>query len=275
MIRTDNDSLFARLQTYVVATPRNAEHLDRAPFGVEVDAIIDPLRTDSAPFLDRLQRLDVLCFGPEGMPMPKWVFFDCAELPGFTYGFALPVDALTADERAAFRLADDATGLVPLSVYISIPMFEDGAWFGHNLASLNRTFPERDLHHLASITKAMALKAFRVRHFVGATQWKSNALHIHTRFGPLALDTAFTPAHSTAETLTYAFEVTDEALRAAMGDPDVKLDRPAPDFELDADDVDAMKRLQREIERGARYQLVGRPRVHDDGRRLHPIARCD
>lgn len=274
MIRTANDTLFAQYRTYAVATPQNAPYLDRAPFGVAIDHVINPLLMSSGPFLERLQRLDALCFGPHGMPMDKWVFYDCAELPGFTYGFAAPIDTLDPLERAAFGLDDDAQGLVPLSVYITIPMYEDDAWFGHNLSSLNRTFAWRDMHHLASITKAMALKAFRVKHFVGATQWKSNALHIHTRFGPLALDTAYTPAHSTAETLTYSFEVTDDALRAAMGDPDIELARPAPDFHLDADDTAAMKRLQHEIEAGARYLLVDRPK-HIDGKRLHPIACAD
>jgi hypothetical protein len=206
------------------------------------------------------------------MPMDLWVFYDCAELPGFIYGFATPVADLDAREREAFRLPSDAKGIVPLSVYITIPMYEDDAWFGHNLSSLNRTFHWRDMHHLASITKAMALKAFRVKHLVGATQWRSNALHIHTRFGPLNLDTAYTPAHTTAETLTYSLDLTDDALRAAMGDPDITLVRPAVELELDADDTEAMKSLQREIEAGARYQLVDRPRTHER-RRLHPLAK--
>lgn len=272
MIRTDNDSLFERYLTYAIATPRNAPHLDAAPFGIPIAEVINPLLMSSGPFLERLQRLDALCFGPEGMPMDKWVFYDCAELPGFTYGFATPVADLDAREREAFRLPSDAKGIVPLSVYITIPMYEDDAWFGHNLSSLNRTFHWRDMHHLASITKAMALKAFRVKHLVGATQWRSNALHIHTRFGPLNLDTAYTPAHTTAETLTYSLDLTDDALRAAMGDPDITLVRPAVELELDADDTEAMKALQREIEAGARYQLVDRPRTQDR-RRLHPLAK--
>lgn len=267
-----NPALFGRLRTYVVATPSNAECLDRAPFGVPIDVVIDPLRVGAGPFLDRLQRLDVITFGPEGLPMDKWVAFDCAQLPGFTYGFCLPATALDPREREAFELADDAEGWVPVSTYIAIPMFEDGAWFGHNLASLNRAFPWRALHHLASITKAMALRAFGCQRFIGATQWTSMALHIHTRFGPLTLDTAYTPAHSKAETLTYSFDVTEACLRAAMGDPSVSLARPKPDFELDAEDVEGMKRLQRSIEGGAKYVLVDRPQAVG-GRIVHPIAR--
>ncbi len=267
-----NPSLFERLQTYVVSTPANAECLDRAPFGVPIDHIVDPLRVEAGAFLDRLQRLDVVTFGPEGLPMDKWVAFDCAQLPGFTYGFCLPAAALEPRERAAFQLADDAEGIVPVSTYIAIPMFEDGTWFGHNLASLNRAFPWRGLHHLASITKAMALRAFGCTRFIGATQWLSSALHIHTRFGPLCLDTAYTPAHTKPETLTYSFAVTEDSLRAAMGDPAVKLERPAADLELDAEDIAGMKALQRDIEAGTAYMLVDRPRTVQ-GRIVHPIAR--
>lgn len=274
MNRTSNDGLFESLRTWAVATPSNEPLLDNAPFGVPIDVVINPLRMTSAPFLDRLQRLDVLCFGPEGMPMDKWVFYNCAELPGFIYGFGIPVEECDPRELEAFGLTEDAEGLVPVSVYVAIPMYEKGAWFGHNLSSLNRAFPWRGMHHLASITKAMALKAFRVEHFVGATQWKSNALHIHTRFGALDLDTAYTPAHSQVETLTYSFEVTDLSLRAAMGDPSAALDRVEPTFYLDAGDVAEMKRLQAEIERGARYQLVGRP-IRAEGRVRHPILALD
>ena len=243
-----NPSLFERLKTYVVSTPANAECLDSAPFGVPVDLVVDPLRVDAGPFLDRLQRLDVVTFGPEGLPMDKWVAYDCAQLPGFTYGFCLPVEALEDRERAAFCLPDDAEGMVPVSTYIAIPMFENGTWFGHNLASLNRAFPWRRLSHLASITKAMALRAFGCERFIGATQWLSGALHIHTRFGPLNLDTAYTPAHTKSETLTYSFDVTERSLRAAMGDPDVHIERPRADLELDAEDVAGMKDLQRQID---------------------------
>ncbi|MGM0578570.1 MAG: hypothetical protein ACQEXJ_22790 [Myxococcota bacterium] len=272
MMRTHNDALLEDHPTFVVGTPDNLAHLDTSPFGVDVEHAIDPLRTSSALFLDLLQRLDALTFGPEGMPMDKWVFYDCAELPGFIYGFAVPAGDLTHHERDVFSLPPGYDGPVPLSMYIAIPMHEEGAWFGHNLASLNRTFPERRLDYLGTVTKAMALKAFRVERFYGATQWTSKALYLHTKFGALDLHTTWTPAHSMPETTTYGFEVTDDCLRAAMGDPDVTLPRPAPDTWLDAEDAEGMKLLQHDIEAGARYQLVSAPSIQA-GRLVHPIAR--
>ena len=125
---------------------------------------------------------------------------------------------------------------------------------------------------LRSITKAFALAALRVERFVGATQWASSALYIHTKFGPLELETAWTPAHSIAETLTYAFDITDESLRAAAGDPSVQLERPAPDFFLRPGDHAALRELQTAIEAGERFVLVGSPEGRE-GERYYPLKR--
>ncbi|MGB0589165.1 MAG: hypothetical protein ACPGU1_05745 [Myxococcota bacterium] len=271
MITTHNDALIQRYGTFLVAPPDSRKLADTAPFGLEVTWHIDPLRAASGTFLDLLQTLDGLTFGPEGMPMDKWVFYDCSELPGFIYGFATPADELSADERTLFGVPDGYTGPVPLSMYIAIPMIEQGAWFGHNLASLNRVLPHRDLHHMGTITKALALKCYRVERFVGATQWTSKALYIHTKFGPLDLLTTYTPAHSIHETLTYAFDVTDNALRTAFGDPSASLKRPEPDRHLASDDVAQMKAMQAALESGERFVLCGA--AHQDGERLmHPIV---
>lgn len=270
---TYNDALFDVLSPFVVATPHALGAIDPAPFGLATRWHVDPLVADNGPFFRLLQRLDQLTFGPEGMPMDRWVFYECAELPGAIYGFALEAAALTTHERMTLGVGDDYVGPVPFAMYIAIPMRgQPGAFFGHNLASLNRVFPERRLSHLGSITKALALAALRARRFVGATQWTSAALFIHTKFGPLELETAWTPAHSIAETLTYAFDVTELSLRAAAGDPTALLARPAPDIYLSADDHAAMIELQRAIEAGERFMLVGPSGLHA-GQRRHPIKR--
>ena len=271
MIRTHNDALIEGYGTFLVAPADSFAHADTAPFGLDLTWHIDPLAAASGPFLDLLQTLDGLTFGPEGMPMDKWVFYDCSELPGFIYGFATPVETLSDEERALFRVPEGYTGPVPLSMYIAIPMMEPGTWFGHNLASLNRILPHRGLHHLGTITKALALKCYKVERFVGATQWTSKALYIHTKFGPLELLTTYTPAHSIHETLTYAFDVTDLSLRAAFGDPEAVLERPTPDRHLASDDVATMKAMQEALESGARYTLVDA--AQPEGQRLlHPIV---
>lgn len=261
VIHTRNSAILTDLVPFLVATPSNLPFLDRAPFGLAVpDAhVIDPLRMQSEQFLLLLQRLDQLTFGPEGMPMPRWVFYDCSELPGAIFGFARSVDELSDRARALYEVPDDYQGLVPYSMYIAIPMHPPGCWFGHNLASIAPTLPEEGWKGLGSVTKAIALKAFRSRMLYGATQWDSSALFIHTRFGPLELMTAWTPAHSEAETVTYFMPVDDRCILAAAGDPSAEIPRPEAHFTVGAQDRDKMLELQDALERGERFMIPGPP----------------
>ncbi len=272
-VPTRNDAIVERLEPFVVALPSHAARLELHPFGLDIpaDHVIDPTRMASAAFLHRLQTLDQLTFGPEGMPMPRWVFYDCAELPGAIFGFSMPARRLPAEVRRQLG-TEDPDALVPLSMYIAIPMKPPAVWFGHNLASLNPVFPDLGLAGLASITKAVGLAVFRCGTQFGATQWDSEALDIHTRFGPLELITAWTPAHSEAATLTYRFDITEQRLRHALGDPSAKLAYPEPELEVDQADEELMQRLQAEIEQGARYVVAGRPRRVSGHQRV-PLAR--
>lgn len=284
---TRNDALFDVMQPFVVTPPWNRDAFDLSPFGLHIpDAnIINPLLSANATFFLLLQTLDRLTFGPEGMPMPRWVFYNCAEIPGGIFGFGRPAGTLAPDVRAALDLPADYPdeALVPFSMYIAIPVRRPsasehqpgGSWFGHNLASLNPVFPALKMKGLASMTKALSLKVFRASEQIGATQWDSEALFIHTRFGPLDLVTAWTPAHSEPPTLTYRFDVTDEKIRAAMGDPTAiaAIPSPAPEtiFEIPADDHVAMQDLQQKIEAGGAYVVVGPPRRHEGVWRV-PVA---
>ncbi|MSP93292.1 MAG: hypothetical protein EXR79_16110 [Myxococcales bacterium] len=274
-----NPALLDEFEPYLVATPFNLPLLDPEPFGMPTPPqnVLNPLALSSEPFLTLLHRLDGLTFGPEGMPMPRWVFFDCSEMPGAIYGLARRASTLWPGVRDLFKLPADFDGLVPVSMYVAIPMQRPGQWFGHNLSSLAPVFNKLgavplDLRGLGSLTKGLALQAFGVREFWGATQWTSKALHIHAKFGPLALQTAYTPAHSEHETLTYGFHVTEAALRASMGDPSVVLARPPVDFWLDSADVAGMIALQDRIEAGGRFVIPGAPRLGATGRAEVPIA---
>ncbi len=259
-----NPALLREFVPYLVATPLNLPHLNLQPFGIEAPTVIDPLRLESETFLHLLHRLDGLTFGPEGMPMPRWVFFDCSEMPGAIYGLARPASTLWPKARELFKLPADYQGLVPVSMYVAIPMHRRGMWFGHNLSSLAPVFERHgvtdiDLRGLGSLTKGLALKSFGVTQFWGATQWLSKALHIHVKFGALDLQTAYTPAHSEHETLTYGFAVTDAKLRASMGDKSIALPKVEPEFWIDARDVEAMIALQDRIEAGHRYVIARAP----------------
>ncbi|MDF1563882.1 MAG: hypothetical protein P1V51_12610 [Deltaproteobacteria bacterium] len=275
-LATRNPGLVERLEPFLVCYRGHRGHFDLSPLGVTIPEanLVDPMRMESERFLLLLQTLDKLTFGPEGMPMPRWVFYDAAEIPGAIFGFGARPSALPERVREQLGVRDDETGLVPFSMYIAIPVSPPEVWFGHNLASLNPTFPDLGLKGLASITKALGLQVFRCRTQIGATQWDSDALHIHTRFGPLELVTAYTPAHSEAETLTYRFDITEQKIRCALGDPEASLDVPEPTLEITAGDVAAMQALQQRIEDGERFCLTGPPR-RSGGERRVPVASLD
>lgn len=269
-----NLPLLQHLQVFVVATKSNRNHFDLDPFGLKIapSALFDPLRSSSAPFLDLLSTLDTATFGPVGMPMPKWVFFDCSELPGGVIGLAAPVGAVEADLLSVLQIRPSYTGLVPLSMYIAIPTLEAGTWVGHNLASINAQRRRGQFKGLGSLTKAIALKVFRAQYQLGVTQWSSDALRVHTRMGSLEILTAWTPAHSFPETLTYRSRVTDPSLLHLAGASGSRIPSVPPEQWIDSTDHKAMGLLQCQIENGHRFQIVGPPRTTDRGQQV-PIAR--
>ena len=270
-----NPTILDTLEPYIVVSPWNRPHFDLVPFGIPIPEanVFNPLLLRSEGFLLLLQEMDRVTFGPEGMPMPRWVFYNCSELPGGIMGFGRQSGLLSAAERALIGVPDDYDGLVPFSMFIAIPMLPAGDWMGHNLCSLNALLPSAGLKGLASVTKAFGLYTYRTRVLYGATQWHSKALHIHAKFGPLDLVTAYTPAHSEPMSLTYRVEISLNGLLNACGDPSAVIERRAPTQLLDADDVQGVRLLQDQIERGASYQIVDRPR-HEGTKTLLPIARC-
>ncbi len=266
------EAILAHASPFTVATWLNRPAVDPAPFGITTRWHIDPLDSRNAPFFFQLQRLDRLTFGPEGMPMARWIFYNMAELPGFIHGFAIPHDDLSSNERAALEVPADYRGPVPIAMYIAIPIRGRGLWFGHNLASLNRLLPERRLAGLGTLTKALGLAAYGVETSFGATQWTSKALHIHARFGPLRLHTAWTPAHSIPSTLTYSWAVDGAALRQVVAGEKIAGSRPAPTRFIGERDHVGMRELQAEIEAGARWWIVGQPVTGADGVAWLPLA---
>lgn len=265
--KTTASHVVQELTPFVVVPEMGQPRLNFSPFGLTVPTRyrIDPLRLENAAFCHQLQQLDGRTFGPEGMPMDRWVFFDCCYMPGAIFGFGRPIDTMSEHAREVLGVPDGYKGLVPYSMYIAIPMANSGAWMGHNLASISPLLPEEGLKSLGTITKALGLKCFGTKIFFGATQWASRALWVHQKFGPLAIHTAYTPAHSEAQTLTYGFDVSDDALLGAIGDPNIQFERPAPDLWIRSGDVDAMVALQDRIESGESFVVPSAPRKDDDG----------
>jgi hypothetical protein len=258
------------LEPFVVARPAVMATLDLEPFGLRVaaDARVDPLRLAARPLLELLVRLDALTFGPQGMPMPRWMFVEGAGLPGAIVGLGRrgPAPALL-DAPAGYA------GVVPLAMYIAVPAFEPGTWVGHNLASLAARVGDGELRGLGAHTKAVALRVLRARTQLGVTQWGNPALRLHARLGPLELLSAWTPAHSDPATLTYRVSVDEAALRQLARDPAGRVAAPPAAFTVDSDDLPALRALQARIEAGERFAVAAPATALSGGRQRAPIAR--
>lgn len=188
----------------------------------------DPLDVDEIAFADRLYSLEERAFGPSNMAMPRWVFYDCAVMPGFVAGYAARPSALTPEMRAVLdpkkfpasnspvRTSNvlkevtllDEMDWVPLSLFIIIPTMHRGEWVAHNLCSVNSLLPQgQGLYGLGFLSKAFGLWYANVDQCSGMTQWGSPALKLHSNYGHMEVIGAYAPVHSHAKTITYRVEV--------------------------------------------------------------------
>lgn len=257
-------------ESFLVSYPGNWSALDLAPFGLTIpdERRYTATSLRSREVVDGLHHLDAVTFGDQEMLMPRWVLFDCGEFPGIVYGFGRRAGDLPDKVRAHYRVLDRDDVFVPLSMWVAIRCAEEGAWFGHNLSSANLLLEGADrLPGLGTVTKAFGIALARAKKQYGATQWDSDSLNIHLRLGEMNLLSAFTPAHTHPETLSYRIDVDPARIRGCLESgwrrPEIAVDRV-----MSAGDSAAIQALHAEIEAGARWALVGATR-DAEGQKLH------
>lgn len=222
----------------------------------------NPLEMDEVKFADRIMELETKAFGPSGMAMPRWVFYDCAIVPGFVAGFAHRTKTLPDAIRTALGVDDENVGdddWTPLSLFIIIPtMGRGGEWVAHNLCSVNSLLAKADqFYGIGFLSKAFGLWYANVRTCCGMTQWTSPAVRLHAHYGDFEVLTAYTPVHSYSRTLTYRVNV-DVSLWPSFFNkkPDQKFDetgflkryKPAG-FEVEPTSEKNLIEFQRKLER--------------------------
>lgn len=201
------------IRPYVFVRPENRIHhpgqvhagLDWFPHEVLYK---NPLEMDEVSFADRILSLEAKAFGPSGMAMPRWVFYDCAILPGFVAGFAHRTSTLPEPLRRVMTI-EDGDEWTPLSLFIIIPtMSEKGEWVAHNLCSINSLLAKEDqFYGIGFLSKAFSLWYANVVTCCGMTQWTSPSVRLHSHYGDFEVLTAYTPVHSYSRTLTYRVKV--------------------------------------------------------------------
>lgn len=247
---------------YLLGTDLIRDELDVSPFGVRipVEHRLDPQRHHNAPFIKLIKHLDEITFGPVGMPMPEWVFYDCAVMPGAVFGLARPASELEFWVRKALAVPDSYDGPVPLSIFIAIPLLDAGSWLLYTLCDVNSIAPGAAPAGLAELTMVLGIKSFGMKMLYGTTQWRSPKLAHVAGLGPLDVVTAFTPAHSFERTITFRTDVSDERLLAVLAESGVHPANPLATHLIDVDDEMLLRQVQSDVESGVRWLVTGPPR---------------
>jgi hypothetical protein len=249
-------------EPYLLTYPGNLKGFDLKPFGVTIpkENIFSCIDARNALFFDLLHKLDGLSFGPKGMPMDKWVFFDCSEMPAGVFGFAYRASKLSEEVLNLYGVDRSYTGIIPVTQYIAIPMVS-GEWFGHNLCTTNAILGAQALPGLSLMAKAFGIKVYNIKTLLGATQWDSDALNIHLQLSDMEILSAYTPAHSFPFTMCYRSFYNEKSLLKSLSGESRKPEKL--DFEIEGHDEKAILDLQKKIEQGGKFKVAGRPRYEE------------
>lgn len=230
----------------------------------------NPLEMDQVAFADRILDLETKAFGPSGMAMPRWVFYDCAIVPGFVAGFAHRTSALSPALRSVLQV-EEGDEWTPLSLFIIIPtMARDGEWVAHNLCSVNSLLAKPDqFYGIGFLSKAFGLWYANVKTCCGMTQWGSPAVRLHSHYGDFEILTSYTPVHSYSRTLTYRAKVDvatwSSFFTKVQGDKGFTTRYAKTDLSVDPKNDQSLIDLQRRLERGeGPYFLYGWETVEKD-----------
>ncbi len=260
-------------QPYLVARPAIVKAMNTCPLGVSIDSenVFDPQKVSSGAFLNLAKKLDAMTYGPLGLRMPDWVFYDCAVVPGAIFGFARSANGLQPWLREGLEIPDDYEGLVPVSLFIAIPTPNRKQWIGYTLCSINEIAAGGAPEGLWRLTLGMGTAALGIERMRSTTRWRTPGLGIYASMGPLELVTAWTPAHDVPETVTFDLDTDDEA-RCRL----LRSEQPATYAHryLAADDAKGMIELQHEIEAGLRWAVVGPAQIRGAETRI-PLADLD
>jgi len=261
MVSVSFSPLVQRTKPYLVATDMVLSKLNLSPAGVDIsdELVINPQVKGNAPFLKMLRRLDELTFAPLGMPMPDWVFYDCAVMPGAVFGVCVDAKDLEPWVKAVMNIEADYEGPVPVSMFIAIPMLEEHSWFVYTLCDINMVAPGAAPSGVLQFTMGLGLQVFPLQRLYGTLQWRSTTVRDIVRLGAIELVTAYTPAHSYRRTFTYRVDLDQNKSLSVLSDEPLEGGVPVATHLLDVDNEELLLRLQKELEENIRWEIVGAP----------------
>jgi len=211
----------------------------------------NPLDLKELPFAEAIYQMEWKSFGKQDLAIPRWVFYDCAAMPGFIAGFAGRTEKMPQKILELLNYSKE-NEWCPLSLFIIIPTMHKNEWVAYDLCSLNSLLPQAEHYYgLGFLSKAFALWYANVNQCSGMTQWGSPSLKLHSHYGHLELIGAYAPLHTHAKTMTYRCEVnTDCWEKFFTHELDLAfLEKFMPtDFYVEPDSEAAMIRIQNKIQ---------------------------
>ncbi|MBC7465329.1 MAG: hypothetical protein H7256_05000 [Bdellovibrio sp.] len=182
----------------------------------------NPLDLKELPFAEAIYQIEWKAFGTQDLAIPRWVFYDCAAMPGFVAGFAGRTSKLPQKVKTLLNFSDE-NEWCPLSLFIIIPTMHKGEWVAYDLCSVNSLLPKQEQYYgLGFLSKAFALWYANVNQCSGMTQWSSPSLKLHSNYGHLEMIGSYAPVHTHAKTMTYRCEVnTDNWEKFFTHEPDL------------------------------------------------------
>ena len=146
--------------------------------------LLDPLKMDHVDFANHILNMEALAFQTSKLSMSRWVFYDCAIMPGFVTGFAHKTSTLPSYLKEGLGGVKFAGEWTPISLFIVIPAIAFKEWVAHNLCSVNVLLKrEKRYYGLGFLTKAFGLWYTNVGVCCGITQWASPAMRLHAHYG--------------------------------------------------------------------------------------------
>jgi hypothetical protein len=252
-----------------ICTSRHISHVfDMRPFDVPLTQHYDG--SDETQFHLAYMRSNSIAFDAD-LGMPRWVYIDFVLLQTAVVGFTLPkrfmppelIAKFAADSELDLSKLDD----LPISGQTAGLASDGKTWTGVSLFSLSKHLPELKSLGIATHTRALALKAYKARTFVGITQYDNPAVAIHgkTTKGLFIKQPMVWIHPRTHMTFIYEQEI-DFTLDGLAGQEPLEYS-----FLLRADDLAAKERIAEGLAKGRRYQIVSPFRIVDGSQVFLPI----
>ena len=253
---------------YICTSQHITPAFDMHPFGVELTPFFDG--PDQTPFHLAYIRSNSIAFDSD-LGMPHWVYIDDVLLQTAAIGLMVPKTKFPKELLAKFE-ADAQIDLAKLQ-YLPISgqtagLAADGkTWTGVSLFSLAKHFPELRSLGVATHTRALALKAYQAKTFVGITQYDNPAVAIHGKTTrAFFIKQPMVWIHPRTH-MTFIYEQEIDFSLDGLGEPEPA----AYSFLLRADDRQEKERIAKGLANGHKYQIVAPFRIVKDGAVFLPI----